>query len=67
MATSSDRVRRYADVQTAAEYGGMSERTVRRMIESRVLTAYRYGRRLLRVDLNELDDVLERDGRTVTF
>lgn len=50
--------RRYASVRDAAEYFGCSERTIRRSISAGTLTGYRIGKRLLRVDLNELDAAL---------
>jgi excisionase family DNA binding protein len=47
--------RRYASLSDAAEYLGVNEKTVRRRIADGTLTGYRLGGRLLRVDLNELD------------
>lgn len=54
--------RRYITVTEAAEYLQISDRTVRRLIADGELTGYRIGRsgRLIRVDLNEIDDVLMR-------
>lgn len=42
----------------AAEHGGCSPKTIRRRIADGSLTGYRMGKRLLRVDLNELDALL---------
>jgi excisionase family DNA binding protein len=52
-ATQPDR--RWATVTGAAEYLCVSEKTLRRMIDRRELPAYRVGRRLMRVDLAEID------------
>ncbi len=53
-----DPVPRYASIQAAAEYADVSIKTVRRWISHGVLTGYRIGPRLIRVDLNELDSEL---------
>ena len=50
--------RRYASLSDAAEYIGVNEKTVRRRIADGTLIGYRLGGRLLRVDLNELDQAL---------
>lgn len=50
-------VPRYATLQDAARYAAGAEVTLRRMIARRQLTAYRLGR-VIRVDLNELDNVM---------
>ena len=42
----------------AAEYLGVSTKTIRRYIASGRLTGYRTGPRLLRVDMTELDALL---------
>lgn len=47
--------RRWASITLGAEYIGVSEKTLRRMIAAGQVTGYRVGPRLLRVDLNELD------------
>lgn len=54
--------RRYITIGEAAEYLQISDRTVRRLIADGELTGYRMGRssRLIRVDLNEIDDQLMR-------
>ncbi len=54
--------RRYITVAEAAEYLQISDRTVRRLIADRELTGYRMGRsrRVIRVDLNEIDEQLMR-------
>ena len=50
--------RRLATVAQAAEYAACSPKTVRRYISAGTLTGYRMGKRLIRVDLNELDRLL---------
>lgn len=51
----AERRRRYAKIIEAAEYLGVTDRTIREMILDGRLTGYRNGARLVRVDLNELD------------
>lgn len=55
--TPTNTNRRFCDQPTAAEYLGVSTKTVRRMIASGELTAYRLGRRLIRIDLAELEQL----------
>lgn len=43
-----------ATLQEAAEYWCCHERTIRRHIAAGYLTGYRFGPRMLRVDLDEL-------------
>jgi excisionase family DNA binding protein len=50
--------RRIASVNAAAEYAGVSTKTIRRRISDGTITGYRLGPRTLRVDLNELDAAL---------
>lgn len=54
--------RRYARLSEAAEYIGVTDRTIRAMISDGRLTGYRSGRRLVRVDLNEIDDAMRPFG-----
>ena len=42
----------------AAEYLGVTDRTIRNYISRGELTGYRMGPRLVRVDLNQLDAML---------
>lgn len=55
--TSTNR-RRYGSIADAAEYIGVTPRTIRQMIADGRITGYRNGPRLIRVDLNEIDDVV---------
>lgn len=50
--------RRHASIEQAATYVGCNPRTIRRYITRGLLTGYRLGPRLLRVDLNELDELM---------
>ena len=50
--------RRYATLETAAEYLVCSTRHVRDMIARGEITGYRMGSKSVRVDLNELDAAL---------
>lgn len=54
--------RRYGSISDAAEYIGVTPRTIRQMIADGRLTGYRNGPRLIRVDLNEIDAVMEPFG-----
>lgn len=65
MAEKSTARRRYASIATVAEYLGVNERTVRNMIAAGRLTGYRSGRRLVRLDLNEVDAAMEPFGGAV--
>ena len=55
-------VRRYATLTQAAEYLGVTDRTIRQMIADGRLTGYRSGPRLVRVDLNEVDTAMRPFG-----
>jgi len=54
--------RRYATLAEAAEYLGVTARTVRQMISDGRLIGYRSGSRLVRVDLNEVDAAMQPFG-----
>lgn len=56
----SGKPRRLVSLTKAAEYLDTSPRTVRRAISDGRLAGYRFGPRTLRVDLNEVDEVLRR-------
>jgi excisionase family DNA binding protein len=61
----AERRRRYAKPAEAAEYLGVTTRTIRQMIADGRLTAYRSGTRLVRLDLNELDAAMQPFGGAV--
>jgi excisionase family DNA binding protein len=50
--------RHYVSLNVASEYLGVSVKTVRRMIAAGEITGYRFGKRLLRVDLVEVESAL---------
>lgn len=54
--------RRYAKLAEAAEYLGVTCRTIRQMIADGRITGYRSGTRLVRVDLNEIDEAMRPFG-----
>jgi excisionase family DNA binding protein len=62
MPTTPTPVRRYANLVQAAEYLGVTDRTIRAMIAQGRLTGYRNGARIIRVDLNELDAAMKPFG-----
>ncbi len=55
LTTTTPRTRRWASINDAAEYVGVNTKTLRRMMARGEITGYRFGDRLLRFDLNELD------------
>ncbi|WP_454786499.1 excisionase family DNA-binding protein [Mycobacterium antarcticum] len=57
--------RRWASMQQAAEYMGVSLRTCREWIAQGKITGYRINARVIRVDLNELDAAFEPFGGAV--
>ena len=52
--------RRWTGIEGTADYLGVTTRTVRNMIADGRIKAYRSGKRLIRVDLNEIDEVTMR-------
>lgn len=50
--------RRYATIAHAADYTGFAEKTIRRRITDGSLTGYRFGKRSIRIDLNQLDELM---------
>ncbi|WP_026533912.1 helix-turn-helix domain-containing protein [Arthrobacter sp. H14] len=48
---------RYASLTEAADYAHISTRTLRRYITDGRLTGYRVGPRIIRVNLDELDNL----------
>ena len=51
--------RRLVSPAIAAEYAGVHTDTIRRYIAAGRLTGYRLGKRLIRVDLNQVDDLAQ--------
>lgn len=54
--------RRYVKISEAADYLQVTERTVRQMIADGRLIGYRSGKRLIRLDLNEIDAAMRPFG-----
>ena len=52
--------REFESLAEAAERTGLSTKTIRRRIASGVLAAYRSGPRVLRVDPDDVDQMMER-------
>jgi excisionase family DNA binding protein len=46
---------RYVSIASAAEYASVSQKTVRRWIAEGRIQGFRLGRRIVRVDLTEVD------------
>ena len=53
--TYSPTRRRYITINEAADYLGVTERTIRTMISDGRLTGYRMGNRFIRLNLDEID------------
>ena len=49
--------RAYVGILEAADYLGLSEKTIRRLIDSGRLPAYKYGPKVLRLKISDLDAV----------
>ncbi len=58
MTTIQSPSRRLVNLASAGQYADVHPRTLRRWIASGLLTGYRVGPRLLKVDLNELDAMM---------
>jgi excisionase family DNA binding protein len=57
--------RRFVRIAEAAEYLDVTERTIRAMVADGRLRAYRSGKRLIRLDLNEIDAAMVPFGGAV--
>lgn len=57
--------RRWASLKQAAEYLGTTDRSVRNYVAAGKFRAYRLNRRLVRVDLNEIDAAMQPFGGDV--
>ena len=58
LTTPNKAIRRLESISNAAEYVDVSTKTIRRWVSAGLLTGFRAGTRLIRVDLNELDAML---------
>ncbi|MCG5433948.1 excisionase family DNA-binding protein [Mycobacterium sp. MYCO198283] len=54
--------RRYATQYEAADYLGVTTRTIRQMIADGRLTGYRLNPRFIRIDLNDIDAAMTPTG-----
>jgi excisionase family DNA binding protein len=52
--------KKLVSVQIGAKFASVSEKTIRRYIASGDLTGYRLGKKLIRVDLDEINQLLKR-------
>jgi excisionase family DNA binding protein len=59
-ASAAKHSRHYGSIDQAARLVGVSSRTIRRRIADGSLTGYRFGPRVIRVDLDEVDSLLKR-------
>ena len=55
----SPTLRRYVSIQDAAAYLGLTDGGVRKLIAEGRLTGYRLGKRAIRVDMNEVEGLLQ--------
>ena len=55
--------RKFVSVDEAAEYLGLSTKTIRNMIDRGDLPAWRIGRNAIRLDLRDLDAMITPVGR----
>jgi excisionase family DNA binding protein len=51
--------RRYVTLSEAAEYLGVTDRTVRQMVSDKRLTGYALGCRIVRLRLDEIDAAMQ--------
>jgi excisionase family DNA binding protein len=54
---ATTRPQRLTSVENAAHYADVSERSIRRWISQGLITGYRVGPRLVKVDLDDLDNL----------
>lgn len=56
--TARTTARRLASIADAADYAACSGKTIRRRIADGTIRAYRFGKRSVRVDLDDVDGAL---------
>ena len=56
--TTPTPARRWTSLTLGAEHIGVSEKTLRRWIAGGILTGYRVGPRMIRLDLDELEAIV---------
>ncbi|MGV0408927.1 helix-turn-helix transcriptional regulator [Corynebacterium resistens] len=57
MTTATQELDGYITISDAAQYAGVSDKTIRRWIAKKKLPQYRAGNRIVRVRLKEVDEV----------
>lgn len=57
LSTRNNSRRRLASIAHAAEYSDLSARTIRRYVAEGRLVGYRVGPRLVKIDLDDLDEL----------
>jgi excisionase family DNA binding protein len=57
MASTSKQPHRYGSIERAAEIADVSPKTIRRRIADGSITGYRFGPRIIRVDLHEVESL----------
>lgn len=60
MSASLPALRRPVSIAVAAKYAGVHPRTIRRMISRGDVQGFRFGPRILRVDLDDIEAMLRR-------
>jgi excisionase family DNA binding protein len=57
---STQHPRRYGSIDRAAQLASVSTKTIRRRIADGSITGYRFGPRVIRVDLDEVESLFKR-------
>lgn len=60
MASTPKEPHRFGSIKSAAHMGKVSTKTIRRRIDDGSLTGYRFGPRIIRVDLDEVESLFKR-------
>ncbi len=59
MASTPKEPHRFGSIKRAAQIGEVSTKTIRRRIDDGSLTGYRFGPRIIRVDLDEVESLFK--------
>jgi excisionase family DNA binding protein len=60
MARTAEPPRRFSSMDRAAQLANVSTKTIRRRIADGSITGYRFGPRVIRVDLDEVESLFKR-------
>jgi excisionase family DNA binding protein len=60
MAKAAEPPRRFSSIDRAAQLASVSTKTIRRRIADGSITGYRFGPRVIRVDLDEVESLFKR-------